>query len=120
MANRLHMDLSINGIAISFTTTNVVLARRVFAAALSVAGEGKKVDPNSKIQISSNGENRIQVIKAIREVTGLGLKEAKDRTEVPLPYAILPEEFTRAGFDRARAVLRLQEAGAVVVGAPLR
>lgn len=33
------------------------------------------------VVLKSFGENKIQVIKAIREVTGLGLKEAKDLVE---------------------------------------
>jgi len=31
--------------------------------------------------LSAVGENKIQVIKVVREITGLGLKEAKDLVE---------------------------------------
>ena len=33
------------------------------------------------VQLSEVGPNKVQVIKAVREITGLGLKEAKDLVE---------------------------------------
>lgn len=46
-------------------------------AAAPVAEEKTEFD----VILKSFGENKINVIKAIREITGLGLKEAKDMVE---------------------------------------
>lgn len=45
--------------------------------------------------LSTVGENKIQVIKVVREITGLGLKEAKDLVEAapkPVKSAVPKEE----------------------------
>lgn len=34
--------------------------------------------------LADSGAEKIKVIKVVREITGLGLKEAKDATEKPL------------------------------------
>lgn len=61
-----------------------VSAAAVAVAAPSVAGAAaapaeEKTEFN--VTMTSFGANKINVIKAIREVTGLGLKEAKDLVE---------------------------------------
>lgn len=43
------------------------------------AGEGEKTEFN--VVLKSFGENKIQVIKAVRTITSLGLKEAKELVE---------------------------------------
>ena len=56
------------------------------------------------------GDNKIAVIKVVRELTGLGLKEAKDTVEAA-PKAILE------GVDKAKAdeaAEKIKEAGGVV------
>lgn len=40
------------------------------------------------LMLTEVGPNKIQVIKAVRTATGLGLKEAKDLIERPLPVCI--------------------------------
>ncbi len=56
------------------------------------------------------GANKIQVIKAVRELTSLGLKEAKDLVEsAPKP---VKEGVSKEEADQARA--KLVEAGATV------
>lgn len=57
------------------------------------------------------GNNKIQVIKAIREITGLGLREAKDLTE-RAPSAVLTDAPQRKCAD---ALAKLQDAGAIAV-----
>jgi large subunit ribosomal protein L7/L12 len=45
------------------------------------AGEGaavKEEKTSFNVELKSAGEQKIQVIKVVREITGLGLKEAKD------------------------------------------
>jgi large subunit ribosomal protein L7/L12 len=60
--------------------------------------------------LSSAGDKKVNVIKAVRELTGLGLKEAKDLVEAA-PKAI-KEGVSKADADAAKA--KLEEAGAVV------
>ena len=56
------------------------------AAAVAVAGPAAGAAPAAAAEeqteftvvLSSFGENKVNVIKAVRELTGLGLKEAKD------------------------------------------
>ncbi len=56
------------------------------------------------------GAQKIQVIKVVRELTSLGLKEAKDLVDAA-PKAIL-EKATKDDAEKAKAAL--MEAGAVV------
>ena len=60
--------------------------------------------------LSSVGDKKVNVIKAVREITGLGLKEAKDMVEAA-PKAV-KEGVSKADADAAKA--KLEEAGALV------
>ena len=60
--------------------------------------------------LSSVGDKKVNVIKAVREITGLGLKEAKDLVEAA-PKAV-KEAASKADADAAKA--KLEEAGAIV------
>jgi len=56
------------------------------AAAAGAAGGGAAAAPAEEktefnVELKEAGPNKIQVIKAVREITGLGLKEAKDLVE---------------------------------------
>jgi large subunit ribosomal protein L7/L12 len=53
------------------------------AAGPAAAAEAPKVEEKTEFDVvlAAAGANKIQVIKAIREITGLGLKEAKDLVE---------------------------------------
>ena len=53
------------------------------AAGPAAAAEAPKVEEKTEFDVvlANAGANKIQVIKAIREITGLGLKEAKDLVE---------------------------------------
>ncbi|MDF1808058.1 MAG: 50S ribosomal protein L7/L12 [Phycisphaerales bacterium] len=53
----------------------------VMAAAADAGGAGAEEKTSFDVIIKSPGGNKIQVIKAIREITGLGLKEAKALAE---------------------------------------
>jgi large subunit ribosomal protein L7/L12 len=56
------------------------------------------------------GDNKVNVIKAVRTITGLGLKEAKDLVEgVPSP---VKEGVSKADADSIKK--QLEEAGATV------
>jgi len=87
------------------------------AAAVAVAGPaaGGEVaaaeeKTEFKVVMTDFGANKINVIKAIREITGLGLKEAKDMTEgVP---ATVKEGINKADADKFKKLL--EDAGAKV------
>ena len=51
------------------------------AAAVAVAGPAAEEKTEFDVVLSEIGSNKIAVIKAVREITGLGLKEAKDLVE---------------------------------------
>jgi large subunit ribosomal protein L7/L12 len=62
------------------------------------------------VQLLEAGANKVQVIKAVRELTGLGLKEAKDLVD-GAPKAV-KEGIAKADADAAKK--KLEDAGAKV------
>ena len=62
------------------------------------------------VALTAVGESKINVIKAVREITQLGLKEAKDLVDAA-PKPVL-ENVAKADADNAAA--KLKEAGATV------
>jgi large subunit ribosomal protein L7/L12 len=89
-----------------------VSAAAAVVAAPAAAGEAAVVEEKTEFNVvmTSFGANKIGVIKVIREITGLGLKEAKDMVEgVP---ATVKEGVSK---DEAESVKKkLVEAGATV------
>ena len=88
------------------------------AAAVAVAGPAAGAAPAAAVEeqteftvvLSSFGENKVNVIKAVRELTGLGLKEAKDLVDgAPKP---VKEGMNKADADAAKK--KLEDAGAKV------
>lgn len=87
----------------------------VSAAAVAVAGpaagpaaaaEEEKTEFN--VELTEAGANKLAVIKVVREITGLGLKEAKDMVDGA-------PKMVKEGVDKATAddiVKKLTEAGA--------
>lgn len=61
----------------------VSAAAPVAVVAGPAAGEGAAAEEKSEFEVvlTEVGANKIQVIKAVREITGLGLKEAKEMVE---------------------------------------
>ena len=53
------------------------------AAPAAASGDAGAAEEKSEfnIELKSGGDQKIQVIKVVREVTGLGLKEAKDMVD---------------------------------------
>jgi large subunit ribosomal protein L7/L12 len=81
------------------------------AAAPSAAAEAPAEEQTEfTVMLTHTGDAKINVIKAVREITGLGLKEAKDLVDAA-PKAIR-EAVPRAEADSAKA--KLEEAGATV------
>jgi large subunit ribosomal protein L7/L12 len=81
-------------------------------AAGPAAGPAAAVEEQTEFDVilSSIGDKKVNVIKAVREITGLGLKEAKDLVEAA-PKAV-KEGASKA--DAAAAKAKLEEAGAIV------
>ena len=70
----------------------------------------KYLSPSGNVDIVINGDKKINVIKVVRALTGLGLKEAKDAVEQT--PSVIKESI---GKDEAEAAKKeLEEAGAKV------
>ncbi len=85
----------------------------VAAAGAPAAGGGDDADAEQDefdVILTEVGGQKIQVIKAVRELTSLGLKEAKDLVD-GAPKPIL-EKADKAAAEAAKA--KLEEAGATV------
>ena len=80
------------------------------AAAVAVAAPAAEEKTEFDVVLESAGSNKIAVIKVVREMTGLGLKEAKDLVE-GAPKAV-KEGLPKA--DAEAAAKKLEEAGAKV------
>ena len=76
----------------------VVAAAPMAAAPAAAGGAAEAADQGSSLVsviLADCGANKIQVLKAVREVTGLGLKEAKDLVDTapkPVKEGIDKEE----------------------------
>ena len=97
------------------TTFNVTAAAPVAAAAPAGAGGGAVVEEEEAadevdVILEAAGDKKIQVIKEVRTLTSLGLKEAKDLVEAA-PKAVL-EKVTKEQAEKAKD--SLEAAGAKV------
>lgn len=92
-----------------------VKAAPVAVAAAPGAGAGAAAAPAEEkteftVELANAGASKINVIKVVREITGLGLKEAKDLVE-GAPKA-LKEGVSKAEAEEMKK--KLEEAGAKV------
>ncbi|MBQ0991414.1 50S ribosomal protein L7/L12 [Micromonospora sp. PSH03] len=69
----------------------------------AAAAEAEPEQDEFDVILEADGGKKIQVIKVVRELTGLGLKEAKDAVE-SAPKAIL-EKVNKETADKAKAKL---------------
>ena len=98
------------------TTYGVSAAAPVAVAAAPAAGGGEAAPVEEEgsdevdVILEAAGEKKIQVIKEVRSLTSLGLKEAKDLVEAA-PKAVL-ERVNKETADKAREAL--EAAGATV------
>lgn len=80
------------------------------AAGGAAAGTAAEEKTEFTVVLAEAGANKVAVIKAVREITGLGLKEAKAMVdEAPKP---VKEGVAKAEADEAKK--KLEEAGAKV------
>lgn len=89
-----------------------VSAAAAVAVAAPAAAAEAQVEEKTEFNVimTKTGDNKINVIKAVRTITGLGLKEAKDLVE-SAPAAV------KEGVNKAQAAeikKQLEDAGATV------
>ncbi|MEK7105715.1 MAG: 50S ribosomal protein L7/L12 [Patescibacteria group bacterium] len=82
----------------------------MMAAPAAGAGEAAEVKDTFDVELTAAGEQKINVIKVVREITGLGLKEAKDMVD-GAPKVVKPGA-KKAEADEMKA--KLEAAGATV------
>jgi large subunit ribosomal protein L7/L12 len=92
----------------------ITAAAPVAVAAAPAAGDGAGAEAEEKtsfdVVLTGAGDKKIQVIKVVRALTGLGLKEAKDLVDgAPAP---VKEGVTAEEAESVKA--QLEEAGAAV------
>ncbi len=91
-----------------------VSAQAVAAAPVAVAQEAAQPAEEEKsefdVVLVSAGSSRVKVIKTVRELTGLGLRESKELVEAA-PKAV-QEKVSKEEAEKAKA--SLEEAGATV------
>jgi large subunit ribosomal protein L7/L12 len=87
------------------------------AAAVVVAAEGGAGAPAEAEQsafdviLKSAGQAKLQMVKAVKELTGLGLKEAKELVD-KAPDAVIKEKVSKSEAEQIKAAL--EEAGGEV------
>ena len=90
-----------------------VSAAAVAAPAAGAAGAAAEEKSSFNVVLKDAGANKIQVIKVVRDATGLGLKEAKDLVD-GAPKAVKEgankdeAEELKAKFEAVGAVVELQ------------
>jgi len=95
---------------------NVTAAAPVAVAAAPTAGGGAAAAPVEEekdefdVVLAAAGEKKIQVIKVVRELTNLGLKESKDLVDAA-PKPVL-EKVSKEDAEKAKG--KLEESGAQV------
>ncbi len=93
-----------------FGVSAAVAAAPAAAAGAAAGGEAAEEKTEFDVVLSSFGDNKVGVIKVVRAITGLGLKEAKDMVE-GAPSTV-KEGANKAEADDIKK--QLEEAGAAV------
>ena len=85
-------------------------AATVVSTAAAGGGDAPAADDKSEfdLHLTGVGDNKVNVIKAVREITGLGLKEAKDIVDAA--PKVVKEALPKDAADEA--MKKLTEAGA--------
>lgn len=108
-ANMLEISELITDIEEKF---GVTAAAPVAVAAAPAGGDGAAAEEKTEfdVELTAFGDKKINVIKAVRELTQLGLKEAKEMVEgAP---AVIKEAVSK---DEAESIkTKLEEAGATI------
>jgi large subunit ribosomal protein L7/L12 len=102
--------LELNELVKAFEEKFGVSAAAVAVAGPAGGGAAAAVEEQTEftVNLTEVGANKVSVIKAVRELTGLGLKEAKDLVDgAPKP---VKESVPKAAAEEAKK--KLEEAGA--------
>lgn len=86
-------------------------APMMMGAMPAAAAEAAEEKTDFDVELTSAGAQKINVIKAVREITGLGLKEAKDLVDAA--PKVIKEKAAKAQAEEFKK--KLEEAGATVV-----
>ena len=93
-----------------FGVSAAAAAVAVAAPAAGAAAPAAEEKTEFTVMLNAAGDNKVNVIKAVREITGLGLKEAKDLVDgAPKP---VKEGIPKADADALKK--QLEDAGAKV------
>ena len=111
-----NLIVTVNGVAYNVTVeegTGAPVAAAAPVAVVGAAGAGAAAAEEQTeftVVLEAAGAEKIKVIKAVREITGLGLKEAKELVDTaPKP---IKEAASKAEADEIKA--KLEEVGASV------
>lgn len=85
----------------------VSAAAAVAAPAAAAAGAGAEAKDSFTVELTSAGEQKIAVIKVVKEALALGLKEAKDLVDAA--PSVLKDGMKKADADALKA--KVEEAG---------
>ena len=88
-------------------------APMMMGAMAPAAGEGAAAEEEKTefdVELTAAGGQKINVIKAVREITGLGLKESKDMVDAA--PKVVKEKVAKAQADEIKK--KLEDAGATV------
>ena|SRR5690625_308948 len=88
----------------------VTAAAPVAVAGAAAGGEAAAEQTEFNVVLKDAGASKIKVVKAVREITGLGLKDAKDLTDAA-PKAV-KEGVSKEEAEEIKT--KLEEAGATV------
>ncbi|MDZ4765866.1 MAG: 50S ribosomal protein L7/L12 [Chloroflexota bacterium] len=88
----------------------MMMAAGAGAAAPAAAAEPVEEQTEFKVIIADVGAKKINVIKAVRQITALGLKEAKDLVETP--NAVVLEGVSKDKANEAKTLLEAEGAKA--------
>jgi len=90
----------------------VSAAAPMMMGAMAPAAEAAAAEEKTEfdVEVTASGASKINVIKVVREVTGLGLKEAKDLVDAA--PKVIKEKVSKADADAMKK--KLEEAGATV------
>ena len=112
VANMTVLELSelIKEMEEKFGVSAAAAAVAVAAPAAGGAAAAAEEQTEFNVMLTEVGANKVSVIKAVREITGLGLKEAKDLVD-GAPKAV-KEGVAKADAEAAKK--KLEEAGAKV------
>ena len=106
--NLMEVKELVDGICETFGVTATAAVAAAPAAGGAAAAEDEKTEFD--VVLKSAGANKINVIKVVREITGLGLKEAKELVDgAPKP---IKTAVSKADADSISA--KLKEAGAEI------